>query len=112
MLPGFANKTVTIERAPYVEQRGTKVRDWANAQTFTVSGCFVDYSSSSTRWNDVRQAITIRARLWLPPDADIREGDRITYRGNQYAIEGAPFYRESPTGGLDHIECALIDWSA
>lgn len=111
MLPGFANKTVTVERAPLVDMRGTQVRDWSHAEPHDEHGCYVDFSSTSTRWTDVRQGVTLRARLYAPPDADICEGDRICYRCRQYAIDGAPFLRESPTDALTHLECGLIDWS-
>lgn len=110
MLPSFCKTTVTIERAPYVESRGTQIRDWSNPESFTVSGCNLQPSSSDTSWTDTSQAVTIRARLWMPPATDVQADDRITVNGVQYAIAGAPQTWESPTGAVDHIEVALIDW--
>jgi len=110
MLPSFARESVTVERAPLVDSRGTKVRDWAHSVAAEVGGCNVQPVSSSVSWNDPAQAVTVRARLFAPPSADIQAGDRITYNGAQYAIDGNPHAWKSPTGAVDHIECALIDW--
>lgn len=110
MLPSFCKKAVTVERAPYVDSRGTRIRDWSQAQSWSVSGCSVQPNSSDTDWTDTAQAVTVRARLWMPPGSDIQADDRVTVDGVQYAVSGAPMAWESPTGAVDHIECALIDW--
>lgn len=110
MLPTFARESVLIERAPLVDSRGTKVRDWAHAVSHEVGGCNLQPVSSSVTWLDPAQAVTVRARLFVPPGSDIQAGDRVTVRGAQYAIDGEPHAWESPTGAVDHIECALIDW--
>lgn len=110
MLPSFARKTVTIERAPYIDSRGTQVRDWSQAAAHEVAGCIVQPVSGSTAWTDPTQAVTVRATLWLPPSADVQADDRVTVDGSRYRIEGAPMAWQSPTGVIDHIEAALVDW--
>ena len=110
MLPSFATKTVTVERAPYADSRGTKVRDWSQAVPSQVGGCSFQPSSSSVSWTDASQAVTIRARLFLPPGTDVQAGDRIDVDGVLYAIDGAPEIWESPTGSVSHVVCNLIDW--
>ena len=110
MLPSFARKTITVSRAPYIDSRGTKVKDWEHAVDHTVAGCSLQPVQGDTAWTDTTQAVTVRARLFLPPDADVRPDDRITADGFQYAIAGAPMPWESPTGAVDHIEASLIDW--
>ena len=110
MLPSFASKTITISRAPYIDSRGTKIRDWSQAQDTQVEGCILQPNSADTDWTDTTQAVTVRARLWCPPETDIKADDRVTVDGNQYAVNGNPMMWESPTGALDHIEAALIDW--
>ena len=37
-LPSFCRETVTVLRAPLVDQRGTKVRDWSQATEHFVTG--------------------------------------------------------------------------
>lgn len=110
MLPSFARTSVTVTRAPYKDSRGTKVRDWTHSVSKTLDGCSFQPVSSDTSWTDVSQAVTVRARLWCPPDSDIQAGDRVTVSGTQYAVNGAPAPWESPTGAVDHIVCDLVDW--
>lgn len=110
MLPSFARQTVTVARAPYIDSRGTQVRDWSAAVETAVAGCSVQPNASDTAWTDTSQAVTVRARLWCPPGTDIQAGDRVTVEGVQYAVEGAPMAWQSPTGAIDHIEAALVDW--
>lgn len=110
MLPSFARKSVTVARAPYVDSRGTRVRDWSQAVEHTVGGCVLQPVQGATAWTDPTQAVTVRAVLYMPPDADVRPDDRITADGHVYAISGAPMAWQSPTGAIDHIEASLVDW--
>lgn len=110
MMPSWARDTVTVHRAEYITERGTKVRDWEHAQTHTIANCSFQHANSRTSWNDPRQAVTVRANLWLPPGSDIAEGDLIEFDSVKYAIDGAPHPWRSPSGRVDHIQCALIDW--
>ena len=112
MLPIWCNDTVTVWRAPYVEQRGTKVRDWANAEPHEVAGCSVQPAGTSTAWTDPRQALTVQATLFAPLGADIREGDRIEFAGARYSLNGAPLPYRSPTGAASHLFAQLTDWRA
>ena len=110
MLPRWCSDAVTVRRAPYKEQRGTRVRDWENATEHTVEGCSVQPASTSTQWTDPRQALTVRAVLYAPPGADIVEGDRIDFAGASYALDGAPLEWRSPTGAVSHVQAQLVDW--
>lgn len=112
MLPSFARKAVTILRAPYIDSRGTKVRDWKSndVQQIPVTGCHFQPVSSSTSWTDSSQAVTIDATLWLPFGTDIRADDHVIVNNTEYAVQGAPMLWESPTGAIDHIECGLVRW--
>ena len=112
MLPSFAREAVTVSRAPYKDERGTKVRDWASESVThaTVRGCSFQPVSSETYWTDVSQAVTVSARLFMPPGTDVQPDDRITVRGTDYAIQGAPEAWESPTGAVSHIVVNLIEW--
>lgn len=110
MLPSFCNDSVTVERAPLVEVRGTFEPDWGHPVSMEVAGCSFQPVQGSTAWTDPRQAVTIRATLYMPPDAPVQAGDRIRYDGNLYAIDGAPMPWKSPTGRVSHIQCSLVDW--
>lgn len=83
-MPDWATVAVTIERPATKEARGARVPD--------------------------QSATTTRMTLFAPPGTDVRRGDRVTYAGTRYAIDGEPIRYPSPLGGLDHIECSLVDW--
>lgn len=110
MLPSFCRQTVTRLRAPYIEQRGTKVRDWSNPDQLEVTGCSVQGTTGSTTWTDDRHPVTAGATLYAPPGADIVDGDRIVYNGTTYAVDGAPVEWQSPTGMVDHVTANLTTW--
>lgn len=110
MMPSWARDTVAVHRAEYKTERGTKIRDWSNAQTHTIANCSFQHANSKTSWSDPRQAVTVRANLWVPPGSDIAAGDLVEFDGVKYAIDGAPHPWRSPSGCVDHIQCALIDW--
>lgn len=109
-LPSFCRDTVTVTRAPMREERGTSIRDWANAVAHEIAGCSVQPAESTTDRTEAREAITVRCRLFLPPGADIDERDRVTYNGRDYALDGAPLPITSPTGAVSHIRADLVDW--
>ncbi len=111
MLPSFASKAATIYRAPLVDSRGTKVRDWAQATASSVAGCSFQPISSDTRWTDPSQAVTSTHRLFMPPGTDIKASDRVEVDSVMYAIQGEPSAWESPTGAVSHIVVDLREWS-
>lgn len=111
MLPSFCKDEVEISRAPLVDRRGTKVRDWDNAVTHKLTGCSLQDVSTDTAWTYVRQGVTLRAVLYAPPGSDIMEGDRVSFDGRQFSVDGSPMPRRSPTGRVSHVECNLTDWS-
>lgn len=110
MMPSFARDVVTVHRAKLVEERGTKVPDYRNAKTHTIGRCSFQPVNSATSWTDPRQAVTVKATLFLPAGSDIKQGDLVEFEGAKYAIDGAPHPWRSPSGRIDHIQCALIDW--
>jgi hypothetical protein len=110
MLPSFCTDDVIVTRPALKAERGTQVNDWANATTHTVSGCSVQPVQGSTAWTDPRQAVTVRAVLFAPPNADIQSGDRIEYAGQKFSVDGAPMPWKSPTGAVSHVQCSLVDW--
>lgn len=83
-----------------IDERGTKVRDWANAQKHVIERCSFQPVQSSTNWTDPRQAVTVKASLYLPPGSDIAEEDMVEFGGAKYAVEGAPFEWRSRRAAL------------
>ena len=111
MLPSWCQDQVTVLRAPLVDSRGTKVRDWAQATSATVTGCSLQPASTSTDFGEVRQAADFDATLYLPPDADVLQDDRIVFGGVTYAVDGMPSEWRSPTGRVTHRQARLKTWS-
>ena len=109
-MPDWATVTVTVERPATKEARGARVADWSGATRTEVAGCWVGNASSSSDPSDQGRAATTRLTLYAPAGTDVRRGDRVTYAGTRYAIDGEPLAYQSPFGGIDHIECALVDW--
>lgn len=110
MLFKWCKMTVTVWRAPVINVRGTKERDWRNARPHEVPGCWVDSPTTATDRTDPRESVSVHRLLYAPSESDILAGDRIEFDGKTYAIDGAPMLRRSPTGRLDHVECGLVDW--
>ena len=104
--------TVTVTRAPTADVRGTQVRDWSRAVPHEVRGCHVQSTEgeASTAWTASGQPVTVRMVVHMPPGADVEAGDRVTVDGTDYAIDGAPIARRSPSGALSHVRVRLIDW--
>lgn len=109
-LPSFCRETVTVLRAPLVDQRGTKVRDWTKAVEHFVTGCSVQFGSTSTDRGEPRDAVSSSAVLYAPPGADIKAGDRVSCAYGEFSVEGEPMPRVSPTGAVSHVECSLARW--
>ena len=111
MLPSWCNDSVMVLRAPLVDSRGTKVRDWSQAASHVIGGCSFQPAGTSTDFTDVRQAVTFDATLYAPPGSDIEQDDRIVFEGVTYAMDGAPSPWKSPTGRVSHVQARLKVWS-
>lgn len=111
MLPSWCNDSITVLRAPLVDSRGTKVRDWSQATGHEVTGCSFQPSSTSTDYGDVRLGITFDATVYMPVGADVLADDRIVFGGVTYAIDGEPYDWRSATGRVSHRQARLKTWS-
>lgn len=104
MLPSWCTDTITVRRAPWATSRGSKVRDWAHAAQHAVGGCSVQPAATATGDPAGRAQMTsVTAAIYCPPGADVAEGDRISFGGVTYEIEGAPIEVRSPFGGCSHV---------
>ena len=109
-LPSFCTETVAVARAPLADARGTAERDWSRAESHYVTGCSVQFGSTSTARGEPRDAVSSAATLYAPPGADVRAGDRIRSSMGAFSVEGEPMPRVSPTGAVSHVECQLSRW--
>lgn len=111
MLPSICHDTITVSRAPVITERGSTIYDWSQAQAHQIDHCSVQPAGSGLTLGEARVLNTnILQTVYLPPDADIQAGDKITWQNIDYAIDGEPLHWTSPTGLLDHIVVSLIAW--
>lgn len=109
-LPSFCRDAVVVLRAPLVDRRGAKERDWGSSSSHEVAGCSVQIGSTSTDRGDPRESVSSAATLYAPPGADIAAGDRISCASGTFSVEGIPMPRTSPSGAVSHVECQLSRW--
>ena len=116
-MPSFCRDAVTVWRAPLVPERGTKIRDWAQAVAHTVAGCSLQPSgggvgigATSGTFGEQRNGAEVHAVLYAPPGADIEFSDRIEFGGVNFALVGEPLEYRSPTGRVTHMACSLTYW--
>lgn len=112
MLPSWCRDTVTVWRAPLVDSRGTKVRDWTQATSHVIDGCSLQPGGTSTDFGEPRQANESDATLYAPPGADIEADDRVEFDGTTWAVDGQPMDWRSPTGRVTHRQARLTAWGA
>ena len=108
-LPSFCRDEITVVRAGVKDSRGVQIRDWDNATTHKITGCSVQPTSTESNY-DIREGVVVRAKAYLPPDADIKAGDRVEWQDKVFAVDGQPLPINSPTGRLLHIKATLTDW--
>lgn len=110
MLPSFMTQTVKRIRPSTKTSRGSEIPDWDNAAVLTIRGCSVQPTTTGLSQDGRILGILDGMTCYMPPSADVQEGDRIEYAGNVYTIDGAP--RVWPSGGsLAHVQVNLRRWS-
>lgn len=110
MLPSFAQQTVTRIRPAVKSVRGSEVYDWENATEETIPGCSVQPATTSLSQDGRVLGILDGMTCYMPPGADVREGDRIRFEGVLYTIDGAPRTWFS-VASLSHVQVNLKRWS-
>lgn len=111
MLPSFCKDSITRIRPTLTDKRGTTVFDWDNPDTLTIGGCSVQPNATTRDFDGRTIQVTEEWTLYAPPNSDIKAGDRVSWRGNTFEINGAPMPWESPTGRISHIYARLAEWS-
>jgi len=111
MLPSWCDDTIVISRPKKVNSRGSLIDDWSNPTQTTVNGCSVQPSSTSLSMDGRVLGITDSWTAYLPSGTDVKEGDRVTFNGQTFVINGAPEPRHSPMGRISGIQLNLKRWS-
>ena len=111
MVPSFARQTIIRIRPGVKTLRGSDVPDWSNVTRAIIPGCSVQPAGTSLSQDGRVLAIQDGLTAYLPPDADVKAGDRIEYAGETYTINGEPRVWPSATGNLDNIQLNLQRWS-
>lgn len=108
-LPSFASQTITVLRAPLVDDHGDMVPDWSQPPTEIVVTDVVLAPPRSRSVQNVHE-VTTEVMLFAPIDTDIHDTDRVRYNGLTYAIRGEVLRYEA--GVLDHVEAYLTTVTA
>lgn len=110
MLPSWFRQSVTRIRPGVKTSRGSEIPDWNNVTTVVISGCSVQPSTTSLSQDGRVLGIEDSFNLYMPPTADVREGDKIVYEGEEYIVAGVPRPWVSPTGGLSNVQVTIERW--
>ena len=106
MLPSFCKDTVKRIRPGTKESRGSIIPDWTTATEKEIGGCSMQPASTTLSQDGRVLGLLDEYQLFLPPDADVQAGDRISYNGQVFEIDGE--VRVQPAAlRLDHIEIRL-----
>jgi hypothetical protein len=112
--PTLATQTITRIRPAMVTNRyGDLEADWATATSLDIAGCAVHPAGTTETTDPARTAVAIRWNLFLSPGADIAPGDRVSFDGVLYEVDGMPLACSGPPGidalgVLDHIAAQLV----
>lgn len=105
------NDTITRKRPGTKTERGSVIPDWSKTSDLTITGCHVQPASTSLTQDGRIEGLFEGMTLYAPATADIKAGDHIICKGNEYAINGEVKDWPSPTGQLAHLVINLVRWS-
>ena len=109
MLPSFVSDEVVLEEPVWVDERGKQVATYPGTATAAVSGCSVQ-PGAATADLQLRDAVTILYTAFIPADTAVTRHAKVTFEGDEFAIDGVPLRWKSPLGTVDHIVLPLIVW--
>lgn len=112
MLPSWFRQSVKRIRPGEKTSRGTTVPDWDpdKVSTATISGCSVQPSTTTLSLDGRTLGISDSFTLYMPADADVKEGDRIEHGDEIYIVSGVPRPWVSASGGLDNMQVSIERW--
>lgn len=96
-------ETVYRDRRPQVSDPYNPARtvpgSWDDADTITLTKCFVASSSSSNPGNATRNQILTAKSLYCAPSADVQPGDRIRTASGVWYVNELPSADVNPFTG-------------
>lgn len=110
MLPTFMNKSVIVIKPGSKTVRGQSIPDWEHSTQTTIPNCSMQPASTSLSQDGRVLGLIDKFTCYMPATADVDAGDRISYKGKIYTIDGYPREWESASTRLDHIELNLVRW--
>lgn len=110
MLPSWAKDTVIRLRPSIKTVRGSDIPDWRNPNQLAIRDCSMQPSSTMLSQDGRVQGVTDGYTCYLPPESDVKAGDRIRFAGNDYTINGEPRIWKSPTGRVSSVQLELERW--
>lgn len=101
--------TVTVLRATLTTNRyGQSTRDWANASSVAViTNAHVQPYTMGENPGVDREWAASRLKLYVPPGTDVREHDRVSWRSNDYDVDGPPKVWRDVDGRLRHTQAII-----
>lgn len=110
-IPSWCQQTIVRIRPTERTSRGSTVFDWSNPDRLTIRNCSVQPASTGLSQDGRVLGINEGYTVYLQPNADVKEGDRIEYEGNVYTINGEPKPWISATGRVSHIQLSIVRWA-
>jgi hypothetical protein len=108
VIASFAAQTVTRQRAGETTDRyGNTIYDWDAPDALEITPVTVEPVAGSETFDAAGGKLHTRWSLHADSAADIMTGDRISYEGTEFDIDGAVQRFPSPSGRLDHLEVLL-----
>lgn len=83
--------------------------DWSNPDEVTFDGWAVDAGSTAEDL-DNREGRRVEYTLRGPIGHDVRAGDRLTWLGDEYRVDGAPLKQPGPSSLTSHQIVKLTRW--
>lgn len=104
----FFSDSVTRLRATVTTKNGAQYYSWTDPDTLVVSNVQVTAQSTSRDFEGRVLNVSDRRTLRASYDADIKAGDRVSWNGDTYEVEGEVFHTKSPTGRVSSTRCTLV----
>lgn len=110
-IPSWCQQSIVRIRPTTSESRGSTIFDWSNPDRLTIRNCSVQPSTTGLSQDGRVLGINEGYTVYLPPNADVKAGDRIEFEDNIYTILGEPKPWVSATGRVSHIQLSIERWA-
>lgn len=107
----FATEVIYRLRAVLADDgHGNLLPDWSQPPEETaIPGCTAQPGATNELETN-RDSVLVAWTVWAPYGSDVRAGDRVSYLGRVYAVNGEPGAWRSPTGAVSNLQIQLRAW--